>query len=260
MYIDLAVTQKDLAKLDPLKKSFDDWATFMQGPPPAAGYPGGKILWWWCDALYMAPAGLARMSVVTKDKKYLDEADKQYWITYDLLYDKDEHLFYRDATYIGKKTASGKKVFWARGNGWVAGGLANLLAAMPGDYPTRPRYEKLFKEMAAKLASIQQPDGLWRASLLDAEQFPMAETSGTGFYCYALAWGINNGLLDRATYQPVVDKAWDALVDHRRPDGLMGWVQAVGAAPGATTADGTKPYAVGAYLLAGAEIIKMRTK
>ena len=56
--------------------------------------------------------------------------------------------------------------------------------------------------MAAKILTCQQADGLWRASLLDPDSFPLKETSGSGFYTYALAWGVNQGLLDRATFDP----------------------------------------------------------
>ena len=45
--------------------------------------------------------------------------------------------------------------------------------------------------MAAKLVTLQQDDGMWRASLLDPASYPMKETSGTGLYTYAFAWGVN---------------------------------------------------------------------
>jgi unsaturated rhamnogalacturonyl hydrolase len=49
------------------------------------------------------------------------------------------------------------------------------------------------------------------ASLLAPERYPIKETSGSGFYTYALAWGVNQGLLDRAQYEPAVRQAWAAL-------------------------------------------------
>ncbi|HVT80700.1 MAG TPA: glycoside hydrolase family 88 protein, partial [Phycisphaerae bacterium] len=184
--------------------------------------------------------------------------DKQWWITCDKLYDKTNHLFFRDSKYMTQKTANGKNVYWSRGNGWVVAGTCNVLAYMPADYPTRPRYEQLLKEMTEKLASIQQPSGLWTMSLADPEANPNAETSGTSFFCYAMTWGVNNKLLDRAKFEPVIDKAWTAMNAHILPNGLIGAVQPVGEAPITTNYDKTsQPYAVGAYLLAGCEIIKM---
>ncbi len=111
--------------------------------------------------------------------------------------------------------------------------------------------------MAAKLASLQQPDGTWRPSLLDPNEFPYAETSGTALNCFAFAWGINHGLLDAKAYLPVVTKAWAALLVARRPDGLPGYVQGVADRPGPVTAAGTAPYAAGALLMASCELVKL---
>ncbi|MUI11520.1 hypothetical protein GJV26_03305 [Massilia dura] len=110
--------------------------------------------------------------------------------------------------------------------------------------------------MAARIASLQTADGTWHASLLDPESFPVKETSGTGFYTYAILWGLNNGVLDRATYWPVVEKAWPALVGAVQPDGKLGYVQPVGAAPDKVDANSTETYGPGAFLLAGSELLK----
>jgi unsaturated rhamnogalacturonyl hydrolase len=264
MYIDLAVTEKDLLKLDPAKKQWDQTVAGFGKPENVANWNGnlardGKPMpWWWCDALFMAPAGLTRLSAVTGDKKYIDAMDKQWWATTDKLYDRNEHLFFRDGKYMTQKTANGKNVYWSRGNGWVVAGTCNVLAYMPTDYPTRPKYEQLLREMTEKLATIQQSDGMWRMSLADPAANPNAETSGTGFFCYAMAWGVNNKLLDRAKFEPVIDKAWAAMNAHILPSGLIGAVQPVGEAPVTTSYEKiSQPYAVGAYLLAGCELIEM---
>jgi len=211
----------------------------------------------WCDALFMGPPALSAVFVATGDRKYLDLANKLWWKTTDYLYDKDEKLYFRDSRYFEQREKNGRKVFWSRGNGWVTAGLARLLQDMPKDYPDRPRYEALFKEMAAKVRELQGNDGYWRSSLLDAESRPNPETSGTGFFVYTLAWGINNGLLDRATYEPNVRKGWEAMVKAVQPNGMLGWVQQIGAEPGSAGADSTEVYGVGALLLAGAEITRM---
>jgi len=138
------------------------------------------------------------------------------------------------------------------------GGLVRILKELPQDYPERPFYTQLYKEMAAKIISLQQEDGLWRASLLDPESYPGGEVSGSGFFCYALAWGINNGLLDKETYLPAVKKAWEALNGCINEEGRVGWVQPIGADPRKNfNADSWEVYGTGAYLLAGSEIIKL---
>ena len=128
---------------------------------------------------------------------------------------------------------------------------------MPADYPERARYLALFREMASRIATLQQSDGYWRTSLLDADSHPRPETSGTAFYVYALAWGLNEGLLERATYEPVVRRGWGALVRAVHPNGMLGYVQRIGDQPGNTSEAGTEIYGVGALLLAGSEVYRL---
>lgn len=213
--------------------------------------------WAWCDSLYMSPPTLAMMYAATGEKRFLDEMDELWWKTTDYLYNKDEKLYARDERFLTKKEKNGKLVFWARGNGWVFGGLCNILKYMPADYSSRGRYEKLFQEMAGKLKEIQQPDGTWHAALLDPEAYPAPESSGTAFYVYGMLWGINNGLLDRETYLPVAMKGWETLVRNVHADGKLGFVQAIGKAPQQVTADETDVYGTASFLLAGHELHKM---
>ncbi len=221
------------------------------------------MLWWWCDALFMSPPVLAMYAKEKNDITYLDEMHKYYMQTYDLLFDQEEKLFARDSRFIWKgdssdiKEPNGRKVFWSRGNGWVIGGLALLLENMPKDYEHRSFYENLYKTMAGRLLEIQAEDGLWRTSLLCPESFNHGEVSGSGFYTFALSWGINNGMLDRRTYEPAVKKAWEALRGCQKADGMVGWVQNIGADPQPASADSWQNYGTGAFLLAGSEMLEL---
>lgn len=210
--------------------------------------------WAWCDAMFMGPTGFWCLSSVAKDMKYGNTANKLWWKTYAYLYDRSEHLYYRDSSYFTKREANGKKVFWSRGNGWVLGGLVRILANMPADYPDRPKYVQLYNDMVSRIASLQQPDGSWHASLLDPANYPIKEASGTGFYTYAILWGLNHGILDGKKYWPIVKKSWAALNGCIQPDGMLGFVQKVGAAPDKTDANSTEIYGVGAFLLAGTQL------
>lgn len=214
--------------------------------------------WSWCDALFMAPPVYAKLYAMTKDKKYLDFMNKEYNVTYNYLYDKDEHLFYRDWRYFTKREANGKKVFWGRGNAWVVAGLAEILKVLPEGESSRKFYEDLFIELSVRIAALQGKEGYWHASLLDPASYPSPETSATGFIVYALAYGINEGLLDKATYLPVVEKGWKALIAALEPDGRLGYVQPVGADPRKVTREMSEVYGVGAFLMAGCEIYKIK--
>jgi unsaturated rhamnogalacturonyl hydrolase len=223
-----------------------------------------KVLWWWCDALFMAPPVITVYAKLVKDESYLKEMDKYYAQAYNLLYDKKEHLFSRDARFLwtGKpddiKEKNGSKVFWSRGNGWVLAGLALILNDMPKEYVNRPFYEQLFKEMALRIKTLQQEDGLWRTSLLSPESFTHGEVSGSGFYTFSLAWGINNGILKKADYLPSVKKAWNAILTCQQADGKVGWVQNIGANPMPATADSWQNFGTGAFLMAGSEVLKLK--
>jgi rhamnogalacturonyl hydrolase YesR len=193
------------------------------------------IIWWWCDALFMAPPTLAKLAAITGDKSYLELNHKYFRETYDRLYNKEERLYARDASFLinekgeGKLEANGKKIFWSRGNGWVMGGLVRLLQELPKNHPTREFYLTQYKEMATRIADLQQADGLWRSSLLDPEAYPGGESSGTGFYIYSIAWGINNKILDRKKCLPVVKKGWAGLHTLGHLDGQVGWAPRRGA-------------------------------
>jgi rhamnogalacturonyl hydrolase YesR len=262
-YAELYFLYREPKMIAPMRERFDD---ILNNPSPVTNLdfkqPKGRATdnWSWCDALFMGPPTWARLYTATGDEKYLDFAVTNWWRTTDYLYDKDEHLFYRDSTFFNKKEANGKKVFWGRGNGWVMGGLVRVLQYLPMNHPDRPRFEQLFKNMADTILTCQQPDGLWRASLLDPDSYPLKETSGSGFYTYALAWGVNQGLLDRSTFEPAVRKAWAALVGCVDADGKLTHVQPVGADPKKFAEDATEVYGVGAFLLAGSEVYRMAVR
>jgi hypothetical protein len=259
-YCELYFLWRDPKMIAPLRARFDEiLAQPSDAPSLDFTLPKHKSLelWSWCDSLFMGPPTWVRLYAATGEKKYLDFAMTNWWRTTDYLYDKDEHLFFRDSTYFKKTEANGKKVFWGRGNGWVMGGLVRVLQYLPTNHPERPRFEQLFKDMAAKILTCQQPDGLWRASLLDPDSYPLKETSGSGFYTYALAWGVNQGLLDRAQFEPAVRQAWTALVGCVDADGKLTHVQPVGADPKKFAEDSTEVYGVGAFLLAGSEVYRL---
>jgi rhamnogalacturonyl hydrolase YesR len=259
-YIDLYRLRKDRKMIQPLIDTVERIKTEKGEQVAKHG-----ITWWWCDALFMGPPTLAKLARTTGDKSYLALNEKLFRETYERLYDKQEHLYARDAGFLidakgdGKREANGKKVFWSRGNGWVAAGLVRLLKELPKDHPSRNFYLQQYKEIVARVAGLQHSDGLWRASLLDPDAYPGGESSGTGFHIYAMAWGINNKILDRKKYLLIVKKSWSALNTLVHADGMVGWTQPVGFDPRRNfSADSWEVYGAGAYLLAASEIAKLK--
>lgn len=213
--------------------------------------------WTWCDALFMAPPVYLKLYNITGDKKFIRFMDKEYKATYDFLFDKEENLFYRDHRYFDMKESNGTKVFWGRGNGWVLGGLVEMLRELPAKSKYRPFYQELFQKLSYRIANLQSSDGFWRASLLDPDAYPSPETSCSGFFIYALAYGINEGLLPEEKFLPIVEKGWKALLSAVEEDGKLGYVQPIGADPKKVTRNMTELYGPGAFLLAGTEMYRM---
>ena len=214
--------------------------------------------WCWADALFMAPRTWLMLSNATGESRYFDYADSEYWATTDFLFSEEHGLFFRDSLYFTQKSDNGNPVFWSRGNGWVFAALPLIIESLPSDHPSKPRYLSLYREMARTLVKLQNPNGYWPASLMDADKVITPETSGTGFITFGLAWGVNRGLLrDQATMTAVEDgwRAIEAAVDE---EGFLHWVQQVGAGPDPVKENDTQLYGVGAVLLAASEMTKWK--
>lgn len=109
--------------------------------------------------------------------------------------------------------------------------------------------------MAVSLKAVQSPMGMWHSSLADAAAYPNPETTGSSSFTFGIAYGVNTGILDRATYTPVVAAAWQGLSSVAlQPGGLLGWCQPPGGSPGDETAQSTSDFCVGLFLLAASEV------
>ena len=216
--------------------------------------------WWWADGLYMVMPVMVRLGNITGNPQYGEKLYEYWMYAKNLMYDKEAHLFYRDGKYIypKHKSTSGKKDFWARGDGWVFASLARCMDELPADYKYLDEFRQTYLEMAVAVAAAQQPEGYWTRSMLDPDHAPGPETSGTAFFCYGMLWGIRNGLLPKKEYLPVALRAWQYLTETAlQPDCSLGYVQPIGerAIPGQTVDQkSTASFGVGAFLLAAKEM------
>ena len=259
------MTWAELHLLDPdPNKIAPALAALAQDVPYA---PGGAKVWYghgpaphdrplYSDALYGAPV-LAMLYRATGKQAYLDIMHHAFWHVTDTILDLDEDLYYRDPSYIGKTSPNGGKILWSRGNGWVFAGLPRILKHLPRDDPSYQRYVDLFRRMAKSLATRQGDDGFWRSNLDDPWHYTMPESSGTAFFTAGFAWGVAQGILDRAAYLPVIIRAWNALVSAVHANGYLGWVQPVDAQPRPSHPRSTQEYAVGLFLYAGAQVYRL---
>ena len=183
-----------------------------QNPPFAeqmdywrAGYTAQTRLW--IDDMFMITALQAAAYRATGDRKYVDRAAKEMVLYLDKLQireaGKGNGLFYH---------APDVPFFWARGDGWMAAGMAMLLDALPKDNPDRARILGGYRLMMAALMRKQrESDGMWNQLLGDDTTW--AETSGTGMFAYAFVIGAKRGWINPAVYGPRARKAYLSLVD-----------------------------------------------
>ena len=215
--------------------------------------------WWWADALYMVMPVMTKMYKLTGDTKYLRKLYDNILYSDSIMLDTETGLYFRDGRYVypKHKTEADKKDFWARGDGWVLAGLAKVLQDLPETYVRQPFFVEKFTNFARGVAKLQQPEGYWTRSMMDPQQAPGPETSGTAFFCYGLLWGVNNGYLQKKEFAPVIEKAWKYLTEMAlQESGKVGYVQPIGdrAIPGQViNADSQQNFGVGAFLLAACE-------
>jgi unsaturated rhamnogalacturonyl hydrolase len=259
-YIDLYLIDKKDERIKAIKASIDNMVKTEK-----------KDDWNWIDALQMAMPVFVRLGVIYNDTSYFRKMYDLYaFAKYNHggkgLYNPADKLWWRDKDFVPPyKEPNGEDCYWSRGNGWVLAALARTLEMLPKTDPHYNEYLQDFKDMCTALIPIQRTDGFWNVSLHDPTNFGGKETSGTALFAYGFAWGINNGILDKKTYQPVIAKAWNAMIKEAvHTDGKLGFVQGTGKEPkdGQPVSYDSTPdfedYGLGCFLLAGTEIYKMK--
>ena len=226
--------------------------------------------WNWIDAMQMAMPVFARLGTIYNDKRYFDRMNEMYLYTKlkhgtNGLYSTIDHLWWRDKDFVPPyKEPDGENCYWSRGNGWVVAALVRTMEFLPGNSKYRKEYTVTLKEMFEALVPLQRTDGFWNVSLKDSTHFGGKEVTGTALFIYGMAWGINEGILSKKQYMPVVMKAWNALVtESLHPNGFLGFVQGTGKEPkdsqpvGYDNVPNFEDFGLGCFLLAGSEVYKL---
>lgn len=161
----------------------------------------------WADDLYMSVPFLCRYYQLTGDRRYIDDAARQFLGFRKRLYIPEQkvmsHVF-----DLRREMATG--VPWGRGNGWTLFSLSELLAVLPEDHEHRPELLGFFREMCSGILALQDAEGMWHQVLTHPDAYP--ETSCTAMFIYAFSRGVQYGWLEHTdAYVQAVFKAWDAL-------------------------------------------------
>lgn len=164
---------------------------------------------YWIDDIWMIGALQIQAYRATGERKYLDRAALTARRYIERL-QQPNGLFHHGPE---------APFYWARGNGWVAAGLAEVLSELPPDHPDHPVAVAGYRKMMAALLRHQSEDGMWR-QLID---YPDAwkESSGTAMFGYAMAVGVRRGILTDPAYADAVRQAWSGLSSYVQPNGQL---------------------------------------
>jgi rhamnogalacturonyl hydrolase YesR len=161
------------------------------------------------DSVFMDLSILAKAGKVTGEKKYFDMAARHLAFMQRLVHRPDGLFRHSPLTDAA----------WGRGNGFPALGFVLTLSDFPKDHPDFNRILQTYQRFMTKLAQFQDEDGLWRQVVDQPGAYP--EFTGTAMIGFAMMRGIRSGWLDASTYQPIVDKAWQAVLTRAGPNGVF---------------------------------------
>jgi rhamnogalacturonyl hydrolase YesR len=153
----------------------------------------------WVDDMYMITILQLQAYRAMGDKVYLDRAALEMVAYLDKL-QKPNGLFYHGPEI---------PFYWGRGNGWFAGGMAEMLTDLPKNHPQRARIMQGYLKMMASLLKYQDADGVWHQLIDHPESYQ--ESSATAMFAYAMITGVKKGWLKDKAYAESPRKAWIGL-------------------------------------------------
>ena len=206
----------------------------------------------WLDGLYMGSPIYAQwehtfgaIDSAETAKASWDDIALQFKTIHEKTYDPEKQLNYhawsatpadsnsfwanQEAPFLGAS-----KEFWGRGMGWYFAALIDVLEYMPKDHAAYPAIEGIANEVAAGLKRWQdEASGLWyqllqydsrmtadgRGDTIAGEVYNVGdvanylEASASCMFTYAYLKGMRLGVLDQATYRPVVEQAYQGILD-----------------------------------------------
>jgi unsaturated rhamnogalacturonyl hydrolase len=108
---------------------------------------------------------------------------------------------------------------WGRGNGFALLGVTEALTHLPAGWSERARVLEIYRKHVAALAKLQSDDGSWRQVVDEPASY--RELTVTAMTTAAMARGVRLGWIDRATYEPIVNRGWSAVASRVNADGTV---------------------------------------
>lgn len=159
----------------------------------------------WTDDMFMASAVLSRAG----NGKHADAVGRLL-TSYAAVLQRPDGLFNHapDAPHA-----------WGRGNGFALLGLTDALIYLPAKWADRAKVLEIYRIHLRALAKHQSDDGSWRQVIDDPSSY--RELTVTAMTVAAIARGVSRGWIDRKTYEPIMNKGWQAVAARVHPDGTV---------------------------------------
>ena len=196
------------------RRARDQRATALVLRASASGFTGNGELrefmplhGGWSDSLFMDVPILAMAGALTAERRYFDMAARHVRFM-------QQRVLRPDGLYRHQASADAA---WGRGNAFPALGLALTLSHFPKEHADYPHLLASYRAHMGALARFQDENGMWRNVIDRPGAYP--EYSATAMIATAMLRGIRNGWIDRRTYEPLVQKAWQAILSRTGTDG-----------------------------------------
>lgn len=237
----------------------------------------------WLDGVYMGMPFLAhyakKFELGHKQQETLNEVVNEFKLTREFLRDSNTGLYYhawdelKAQSWADKNTGLSQE-FWARGMGWLAMAVVDVLDYIPTEnIEQRDFLVTMIGEIAVSLKSVQdQNTGTWWQILnKPAQRGNYRESSATAMFIYFYAKAINKGYLAKE-YTALVKSAYKGLLSEFtlvHKDGTVSMLNQCYVAGLGFGRDGSYDYymsepisrndpkGVAPYILAGIEMVKL---
>jgi unsaturated rhamnogalacturonyl hydrolase len=161
------------------------------------------------DSVFMGTTILAQAGALTGERKYFDMAARHVAFMQRLVLRPDGLYRHQPLTDAA----------WGRGNAFPAMGLALTLSEFPQNHPAYRDLLKSYRQLMEVLARFQDPDGLWRNVIDHPGAYP--EYSATAMIGFSMLRGVREGWLPKKKYQPIVERAWQAILTRTGANGHL---------------------------------------
>lgn len=236
----------------------------------------------WLDGLFMGAPFYAEYALRFDPERAAGDYEdvlKQFRLINEHLYDPKSGLYYhgwdeKHEQDWANPTSGTSSNFWGRGLGWFAMACVDVLDFLPRNHPGRRELVGTLQQVCNGIAKWQDQDsGLWW-QVLDqgGREKNYLEATASSMFVYAMAKGVNEGYLDRARYEPIIERGYRGIVRRlikRNERGEVTLAQCCSVAGLGYGRDGSYDYylrepivdndlkGVGPFVLAGIEVQKL---